>query len=115
MISPYTGRSFKRISANYSPDLDDDILEVDASGGNITITIRETFDGYNPGQYAAKLLSIKKIDSSSNTVTINAYSGQNIDGSSSIVLSSQYQIKNIYLGINDSLTGGSYQPYVGLL
>ncbi|MGB8193385.1 MAG: hypothetical protein WCF67_15750, partial [Chitinophagaceae bacterium] len=115
MISPYVGRSFKRISANYTVDLDDDIIEVDASGGNKSITLREVYDGYNPGQYGAKLISIRKIDSSSNTVTINAYSGQNIDGNSSIVLSSQYQTKHIYLGINNSYLGGSYEPYVGLL
>jgi len=63
--------------ANY-----DDIVLVDASGGAVTVTL--------PPPKANAVVNVKKIDSSSNAVTIDG-NGANIDGQSSIQITTQYE------------------------
>jgi len=70
------------IDENYETTSSDEYLLCDASSGNITITLTNN---------AEQLLIIKKIDSSTNTVTISPSSGT-IDGQSSIILSNQYDV-----------------------
>lgn len=76
-------------NANISADVNnDDVILMDASGGNkiITLPSAATADG--------KIFYIKKTDSSSNTVMING-SGANIDGVASILITVQYEAYTI--------------------
>lgn len=74
-------------SANYTvstADGFDVLIEVDASGGAVTIA------PYTAVGNAGKRICVKKIDSSANTVTIDPNGAQTIDGSTTKVLSTQY-------------------------
>jgi hypothetical protein len=65
------------------------ILSVNATSGNITITL-PTFtalQGYK--------LTVKKMDSSANSVLIQGVGGINIDGSASVIISGQYSSSTI--------------------
>ena len=78
--------TFKVISktANYIATVDNLVILVDATAGNVNITIPTARN--NNG----KLFVVKKIDSTANTVTITPYGTQLIDGSSTVVISVQY-------------------------
>jgi hypothetical protein len=56
---------------------------VDASSGPVSIVLPDATTTYN-------IYNIKKTDSSTNSVTINTYSSQTIDGSTSAVIQVQY-------------------------
>lgn len=71
----------------YSVVPTDYVLLVDAGAGAVIVTLPAADD-------ANQLLRIKKIDSSANTVTINASSGQTIDNSSSVVFTTQNEAKD---------------------
>ena len=60
---------------------DGDIILVDTSGGNVTIYLDVAADAY---------ITVKKISSDSNTVTVQGTSG-NIDGNANITFTTQYQ------------------------
>lgn len=74
----------KRVTTNYTVDLNDSIILVDATAGNVTITLQAAL------QWEQKRLVVKKIDSSVNTVTIDANSTELIDGAATKVISTQY-------------------------
>jgi len=76
----------KTITSDYTTTESDCYIFADASSGNISITLT-TIEGQE--------LMIKKTDSSSNTVTIIPSSG-NIEGNSSLTLSSQYEYYRLY-------------------
>jgi len=76
----------KTITSDYTTTESDCYIFADASSGNISITLT-TIEGQE--------LMIKKTDSSSNTVTITPSSG-NIEGNSSLTLSSQYEYYRLY-------------------
>ena len=59
-------------------------ITVDASGGNRTITL------YASSSNSGWQIKIKKIDSSANTVTVDANSSEQIDGSTTQVIEAQY-------------------------
>jgi hypothetical protein len=59
-----------------------DVVLVNASGGARTITL--------PAPVSGKRISVKKIDSSANAVTISRSSTETIDGNPSVSLASQY-------------------------
>lgn len=67
---------------------------IDASGGNITITLPDTKDKESSGFF------IKRRDTSSNTVTIVGTSSQTIDGKSSFSLDPNYSIEIYVVGSN---------------
>lgn len=68
-------------TANYTPGNNETVL-VDASGGAVTITLPAPVDNLE--------VSVKKIDSSTNEVTIASPNTETIDGSASQVISAQY-------------------------
>lgn len=74
----------RRITTSYTVDLNDAIILVDATAGNVTVTLQAAL------QWEQKRLIIKKIDSSVNTVTIDANSTELIDGAATKVISTQY-------------------------
>lgn len=59
---------------------------VDASGGPVTITLAPVSDADVPGT----IVTVKKVDSSANAVTVVPAGAEMIDGASSYVLSVQY-------------------------
>lgn len=71
------------VTGNYTAHLTDEVILVDASSGAVTVTLISA--ARTPNKY-----TVKKIDSSSNAVTVAAASGQNIDGSSTKNLASQW-------------------------
>lgn len=74
----------RRITTSDSMTLNDTIVLVDATAGNVTFTLQAAL------QWEQKRLVIKKIDASANTVTIDGYSTETIDGATTKVLSAQY-------------------------
>ena len=75
-------------TGNYTATPDDDVILVDSSGGNITISIETVANFEHP-------LTIKKI-AAGNTVTIDPSGAQTIDGESTIALTRNYQTITIY-------------------
>ena len=67
-------------SSTYTADDDDQVILADATSNNIVVTLTTG---------AGRVFHVKKVDSSSNTVTLSPSSG-NIDGGSTKVLASQY-------------------------
>jgi len=76
------------VSSDYVVTKEDAII-VNASSGNITITLPQVTS------YRGKFLRIKKIDSSANTVTIDAYESELIDGEQTYVLENQFSAVTI--------------------
>lgn len=74
----------KRVTVSTTMTLNDGIILVDATAGNITITLLPAL------QWEQKIVTVKKIDSSVNTVTIDADSAELIDGIATKVISTQY-------------------------
>jgi len=69
------------VSSNYTASRGDVVL-ADASGGAITITL--------PPPQANAIVNVKKIDSSTNPVTVDG-GGANIDGQASVQITTQYE------------------------
>lgn len=101
----------RTVSTNDSIISDDYTIFANASGGNITLTLPDasTVDG--------KIFIIKKIDSSTNTVTIDT-GGENIDNNSTLVISNENDAKklqsdntNWYVLSTNSATNVSTQSY----
>lgn len=63
---------------------EDGYLRADAAGGNMTVNLPAAVGN-------GRLVSIKKIDSSGNTVTIDGSGSETIDGATTYVLTTQYQ------------------------
>lgn len=74
----------------YQSVTSDEVINVDASGGNVTVLLYALAEG--------EQIRVKKIDASANTVTIDG-NGANIDGASTKIISSQYD--------SDHLVGGT--------
>jgi hypothetical protein len=69
--------------SNYTATSDDTSLPCDASGGNVVVTLPSE---PKVGEWKA----LKKVDSSSNTCTYSG-NGKNIEGTATLVYSTQYQ------------------------
>jgi len=83
------------VSANTTLGIDHHIVLVNASGGAKTITLP------NATTCAGRQYIIKKIDSSTNAVTITPQTGQTIDGQASISITTQYAYRKVVSnGIN---------------
>lgn len=74
--SPYTAGS-------------EEVVQIDASGGNVTVDLPDASTNNRV------ILQFKRIDNSNNTVTINAISGQTIDGEGSKDI--KYQWSNMVI------------------
>jgi len=82
---------------------DNYLVIVDASSGNITITLPASASHTN------RIYTIKKIDSSQHKVTIDANSTETIDGEETIVLNLQYSYVTIICdGTEWWIIGGEY-------
>ena len=79
----------KSVSANYSFDNETETINVDASVGPITITL--PLISNNIG----RLLTVRKIDSSVNVVTIVTIGPDLYQGSTTAILSTQYEVLSL--------------------
>ena len=77
------GQNMKTVTADYSMIWADEAILADASGGAITITLPD------PAAYPNYEVMIKKIDSSTNAVTVAPHGTETIDGASSLTLANQ--------------------------
>lgn len=68
----------------YSVNNNESVFLVDASGGAVVLNLRPAME------WETKRISVKKIDASANTVTIDANGVETIDGSATKVISTQY-------------------------
>lgn len=75
-------RQFRTVTSTGSALAGDDVILVDATSGAVTLTL--------PPAAAAQEMGIKKIDVSGNAVTVDGDSAETIDGSTTVVLPSQY-------------------------
>lgn len=71
------------VSSNYTVNIVDELILVNATAGPVTITLISAVATPN-------IYTVKKTDASVNTVTIAAAGGQTIDGASTVVLSAQW-------------------------
>lgn len=74
--------SYVKVTANYTVDANDYLIGADATAGNITITL--------PSATEPRVIYIKKLDASANTVTVTPVSGT-IDGAASLAWSRRWQ------------------------
>ena len=72
------------VTSNYTMLSSDDVVLANASSGNVTISIVTATNRTRP-------ISIKKIDSSTNTVIVDGFSSELIDGGASATLANQYE------------------------
>lgn len=73
-----------RVTSAYTMTLNDSVILVDASSGAVTVTLKPA------RECERKRVTIKKIDSSANAVTVDADSSEEIDGATTKSLASQY-------------------------
>lgn len=79
-------RKSQTITSDYTANEFEELVLVNATSGNITVRLPNAIT-HKEAQY-----TIKKIDSTSNTITVQSViSGQKIDDSSSHILTEQYQ------------------------
>jgi hypothetical protein len=83
VVGTYQGTT-RTITSSYTVNQwNDEVILADATAGPLTITLPSASD-------AGVRLSIKKIDSSANAVTVSPASGQTIEGAASVSLTTQY-------------------------
>ena len=100
ITAPYS--VIKTITSNYSIEVTDGLILADCTSGNITIdltyaltslALQDVTYAYLGTSYTntfSKIVTIKKKDSSANTVTIDADGANTIDGVATKVISTQY-------------------------
>ncbi len=71
-------------TANYTATVNDAFIPVDATSGAVTITLKPA------AQAKGKRITVKKTDSSSNTVTVDANGSETIDDALTQIISYQY-------------------------
>jgi chemotaxis protein CheY-P-specific phosphatase CheC len=74
------------VTSNYNASSNETVL-ADASGGAVTVTL--------PAVSEADVTTIKKIDTSSNGVTIETPNTETIDGDSSVTITGEYITREI--------------------
>lgn len=80
-------RRIRTVNSNTTLLSTDYTVEVDASGGNIIITLPTAVSQFSGG--SGRIYNIKKIDSTLNTVTINPTAPDTIDDLTSLVISAK--------------------------
>lgn len=81
------------VGANTTLGVTNNFVTVDATGGNITITLPSASASF--GANMGLDLIFKRLDNSGNTVTIQRAGSDTIDGATSFSLSTQYESKKI--------------------
>jgi len=94
IASPESTRTIHLITSDTTIDATYDAIEVDASGGPVTITL--PLAAANASQF-----DVKKIDSSANTVTIDPNGTETIDDGATAVLTVQYENITFYSNLTE--------------
>lgn len=76
-------------TGNYSANVLDENILVDASAGNVVISLIDA-------AWTPNVITVQKIDSSVNTVTVQTINSQTIDGAATSVLSTRWQSVTAY-------------------
>jgi len=76
--------TFTAKTANYAMTVTDTGIALDATSGNVTITLPDA-------TLATGLRAVKRVDSSSNAALVNTTGGQTIDGVASVAFGKQWQ------------------------
>ena len=84
-------------AATYTVSPTDSDIYVDATSGNKTVSLPAATG-------TGRILTIKKIDSSANTVTVAASGSETIDGANTQIISAQY----VSITIQDAASGTWY-------
>lgn len=90
---PAAKHSIRTITTNDTALLTDYTILIDASGGNVTLTLptaAAAFDSPN-----GLVLNVKRIDNSINTVTVDADGSETIDGAANFLLATQFLSRTI--------------------
>lgn len=80
----------KSVTANYTVENDYDVLEVDTTSGNITISLPAA------SLHKGRLLYVKRMTAGANTLTVDGNAAETIDGSATLSLSAQYEATGLY-------------------
>jgi len=83
-------------TTNYTATIEDEVIEVDATAGNVIITL-PTLASSKIGAYSKKL-RITKRDATANTVTIQGNGVENINGANTLVINAQYTTEILIAG-----------------
>jgi len=86
------------ITSNYTITSSDYQILVDATGGNITLNLPAVSSVYDATLGVGIIYSIKRMDASGNTITVQRAGSDTIDGATSFTLTTQYQSKSIQAG-----------------
>ncbi len=81
----------RSITATQSVTAFDHIVEIDATAGNVTVTLPNTANNRSLN----KQYVFKRMDGSANTITIDGFSADTIDGTATKTLTSQYETLTI--------------------
>lgn len=103
---------FTKQTADYTALLTDMLILIDATAGNVIVTLPKA------STCGGKPFLVVKVDSSGNTVTVTSYAGDTIEGNATVVLSTQYHkafIDSDGVSLWESLfaeltAGGSFAP-----
>nr|NIT61967.1 hypothetical protein [Fodinibius sp.]NIY30547.1 hypothetical protein [Fodinibius sp.] len=87
---PFPVTAITVLDTPYTATIDEYFINCDCSGGNIVINLPTAI-----GQ-RGKTFVITKIDASANTVTVDAFGAETINGALTAALSSRYESLNIY-------------------
>jgi len=82
--------TFATKTADYTLDPADSVILVNAASGNVTITFPAAAGA------TGKAYTIKRIDSSSNTVTLDPNASETIDGNTTIIFGSQWDSLSVF-------------------
>lgn len=85
--------AIRNVTANATVSINDNFITVDATGGNVTLTLpaaSTTFGGGVGIDYV-----FKRLDNSGNTITITRAGSDTIDGGTSFTLVAQYESKSL--------------------
>ena len=83
------GVTLKSVITNYTITTSDTVVLCDATTANIVLTLPNPSLCYDTNNFASAKFTLSKIDSSAYTVTVNPFSTETINGSSSLILTIQ--------------------------
>lgn len=72
------------VTADYTATINDAFIPVDCTSGAVTVTLKPAAEA------EGKRLTVKKIDSTSNALTVDGDGSETIDGSTTAVITCQY-------------------------
>jgi hypothetical protein len=84
-----TGRAVTTKSAGYTATIADSLIRADANSAGFTITLPTAASMFVNG--LGFMITVKKIDSSANIVTVQANGAETIDGANTATIGFQYQ------------------------